>query len=298
MTTFRYCTFRYAGDGLQWRNIGTATEPTQTLVDHCIFENIGGSGMYGTSGCVPTITHCVFGGGIGIFMHGTGPVTIHDTYIHDVSCGIINAGLTGYNQQSMNIDHVTIYNVAMALTGTPQWWTGYGIYCANNAGSMTVTNSIVDRCDLFALKRGSWTVTEDYNCWHTDVGGFEDGTPGAHSLDGSDPLLAAPANGNYRLQAGSPCLSSGSDGTNRGAWQSADTWPAMTIAVHDHYQPAAANKLPLLPNPCRAAIVCAARQRTEFAVRGLDGKPWAGTPGVVLVTDRQSQVSRLVVITE
>jgi uncharacterized repeat protein (TIGR01451 family) len=54
----------------------------------------------------------------------------------------------------------------------------------------------------------------DYNdVWHNAGGDYEGISPGAHDIS-IDPLLADPANGDFHLQPGSPCIDAGDPGSH------------------------------------------------------------------------------------
>lgn len=217
--SIKHAVFEYAQVGVEMKENTAACAPT---IDNCIFRNFSMSAIYGTGGCEPTISYCTFHnlGSSGIFMHGCGTVTIDHCYIYNAPTGIINAGMAEYTQ-TMNINHVTMYNIDMMMSSSPKWWTGYGVYSCNTMYSINVKNSIFVQSTLANMKINGWTSNHNYNCWHTGLLGLmniEDGTPGPNSIE-ADPLFTNAPGGDFSLQAGSPCLNAADDGTHMGAWQ-------------------------------------------------------------------------------
>jgi len=105
---------------------------------------------------------------------------------------------------SSSIDN-TIYNCTTGILETP---SGY---------FEAVVNNIITNCATGM----SWGTTQkrgyiDYNCWNntTDTVNV---TKGDHDIT-ANPLLTDPANGDFTLQSGSPCLDAGMQvGVNQGA---------------------------------------------------------------------------------
>jgi hypothetical protein len=249
-TTFKYCDFSYAQVGLEWRNDAGKTDITRTTVENCTFKHFSMSGMYGTSNCELNLIGCTFEDlkSVGIFMHGSGPVNITDCIINTVSAGIVDAALTGYTNQVMTIDHLTMYNVDMNLASSPTWWTGYGIYCCNTPNqTLNITNSIVSTVSLNGLAKSGFTVNENHNCFNTNVdlgtglGAIQGGTVHATDLE-ADPLFTDAANGDFSLDGASPCLTAGIGGVAMGAVHA-------PIGIHDRTSVTGTRSMELAASP-------------------------------------------------
>lgn len=240
-TTFQYCIFECGNNALDNRgsNANPQTKASNPItVANCTIRTMARSGFYITSAGSPTIRNCVFRDltSSGIFAHGAENVTVENTFIYNVSVGIINVGepTWGWNQK-MTVNHVTIHHVDGDLASTSQWWTGHGIYCSGDSrqkADLSLTNTIISDVTYknnphtqsagpIGLACGAGTETNDYNCWYQ--AGYRNivgGELGAHAVEGN-PLFTNPAGGDFSLKYGSPCLNKASDGTHIGAWQGA-----------------------------------------------------------------------------
>lgn len=231
-TVFKYCTFECGRTLLDFRssNHDSIRAESGILIENCTFRKASFTGIYITSGGSPIIRGCDFYdcGGSAVFGHGAGTVDISYTTMSDVSVAIINAGEPTWGwDQTMYLDHMTIYNIRGAKVAVETWWTGQGIFCSASAtqyGTLTLTNSIIT--DIVweghitaGLVVGLWLVTNDYNCWYntgaTEVSG---GDAGSHALF-ADPLFLNQLNPSEGLAAGSPCVRAADDSTHIGAWQ-------------------------------------------------------------------------------
>lgn len=110
------------------------------------------------------------------------------------TCG--TAGIDINSRQYSNVIGNTIYNCGTGISGT----TG---------DSNSFINNIIDSCTVGA----EWTTETpgnfwDYNCWN-NTDDTELVTAGDHDLLATDPLLNAPATGDFTLQVGSPCFDAG-----------------------------------------------------------------------------------------
>ena len=190
---------------------------------NCKFTNASATaGRYAFYSVTSKLVSCECSSTNGIAIYAEGPDTIINCYVHDSSTGIQSASssakivgnvidtcTTGISYTAATpINHVamqnTIYNCTTGISG-------------GGCTASTFVNNIITGCTTGA----SWTANQtinfwDYNCWNntTDVSNV---TKGPHDIT-ADPLLTDPANGDFTLQAGSPCLDAGAQmGTDQGA---------------------------------------------------------------------------------
>jgi len=166
------------------------------------FENYWGGGIYCMSSS-PTIADCVVtdnyaadsGGGIGCYPFA-GPTIINCNITANTS------PLTGAGIASLRSDP-TIINCTIADNSTTSPSGGGGVSC-NADSDVTITNSILwdNEPDEIYLYNSDLVVT------YCDVAG---GWSGVGNIN-SNPLFVDPANGDYHLDAGSPCIDEGDPG--------------------------------------------------------------------------------------
>jgi parallel beta-helix repeat protein len=226
----KYCSF-INGWGYAFIEFRNPTEPSETsapLIDHCTFTKGSYCSIYITSGGSPTITNCIINNSSsGIFLHGGDDVVIRNTAIYNTGTAIINGSISQF-KQDLVVDHCVIHEVDM--NGPYTWAKGYGIKCLNNAGVLTVTNTIFSQVAGIALKDNNyddplfdvmWTVNNDYNCFYTVGVPTEDFNMGTNSIE-ANPLMTDPNNGDFSLGSGSPCKGAASDGGDIGLWAGAE----------------------------------------------------------------------------
>jgi hypothetical protein len=194
-----------------------------SIMINCKSHNSGAAGSAFTGAGVYTrYIHCegISDGGIAFDPSGDSG-TLISCYAHDSATGYVAIGgadivriygcvadtcTTGVDLGASLGDIIancTIYNCTTGISGS----TAY---------SSTFINNIIKDCTTGA----SWTTATpnnfwDNNCWNntTDVSNV---TKGPNDIT-ADPLLNDPANGDFTLQAGSPCLDAGLQiGANEG----------------------------------------------------------------------------------
>ncbi len=216
-----------AGGGISCWNSASPTITNCTVSENTGNGNGGGISCYGT--CSPTISNCTikgntsgWGGGISCGYSSNPSITnctisentgsLGGGISCDTSCfpTITNCVLSGntagngggvycYSSSSPTIINSTI-------TGNKAGHGG-GIYC-DSTSSSSVKNTILwgdASTEIYLVEGGSITVT------YSDVD--QDGYAGISGNIRQDPLFVDAANGNFSLQATSPCVDAGtSDG--------------------------------------------------------------------------------------
>jgi hypothetical protein len=230
-TVLRYCDIIYAQNGLNINETGTVT--TAPVIDNCTISQTTASGIFGGAFSAPQISNCtIHHTGTGIFVNTAGTFSITNTVIYHVPTGIILAGGAA-PVLNATIDHCTIYDVDMNLTTNPQWWTGYGVFPCNTAGTLTFTNNIVSTVSLYCLAAATgWTFTETNNCFYANIGlgSIQSTVVNGTDLE-TDPLFTDAAGGDFSLDSASPCLTAGSGGSTMGAPVGIHSIPATTARL-------------------------------------------------------------------
>lgn len=217
-SSFTYCIFEYAFNAICIENPAGITGSSSPVIDHVTVRHMSGVGIYATDASNVYVTNSViYDCNSGIFFHGVATTGILNTLIYDVSTGIILPGDAAKSSMNVTIDHITIYNIDSALTSSPTWWTGYGIYTCNDAGVLTLTNSIISEPTDYGLYCGAaWAITENYNCFFGGIGAKENGGAiGASSIE-QDPVFTDANAHDFTLDSSSPCINAASDGFNMG----------------------------------------------------------------------------------
>jgi len=147
-----------------------------------------GGAMYNDFGCSPTLINCLF------------------------------AKNTAHRATAMGCDGSSSPKlVNCTVTDNYAYDVGSGIYTGSylaGANEPTLVNCIVWG------NENQWGGPTDFNVWHENhfyisyslIGqGFTSYGEGVIQEDGADPLFVNPDNGDYRLQAGSPCINTGTN---------------------------------------------------------------------------------------
>ncbi|TEB14272.1 Chitinase A1 precursor [Pelotomaculum sp. FP] len=158
-----------------------------------------GGGMYNNDHSSPTLTNVTFSGNrAGVYGGGmynndsSSPTLTNVTFSGNNSSGF-GGGMTNHYYSSPTLTNVT-------FSGNSASGSGGGMY--NYASSSRLTNCILwgnSGIQIYNTDDSSATVT------YSDIQG---GHPGNGNID-ADPLFVGP--GNLRLQAGSPCINTGSN---------------------------------------------------------------------------------------
>jgi hypothetical protein len=217
-SSMTYCIIEYAFNGICIENPAGITGASTPVVDHVTVRHASGAAMYATDASDVQITNCViYDCESGVFFHGAASAGISNTLIYDVSAGIILAGDAAKSTLDVAVNHLTIYNVDSSLSSSPTWWTGYGIFTCNDPSTLTLTNSIImNPTDYGLYCEGTWTITEDFNCFFGGIGSKENGgAVGANSIE-LDPVFTDASAHDFTLSGSSPCLNAAGDGSNMG----------------------------------------------------------------------------------
>ena len=169
------CTFSGNSANVGGGMVNVSSSPTVT---NCTFggnsATFGGGGMRNISSSSPTVTNCTFSGnragsGGGMRNSSSSSPTVSDCTF---------SGNTAINGNALAFDGNPNFPSGLIMTNCILWDGGDEIW--NNDGSVITIN-------------------------YTDVQG---GWPGTGNID-ADPLFVDPDNGDFRLQAGSPCIDAG-----------------------------------------------------------------------------------------
>lgn len=158
----------------------------------CEAQSVNGYAI-GLNGDAVVVKNCyLHDSAIGVWNNGRDNCQFIANIISDCAVGISDAGVSGAH--SILITQNTFYN------GT----TGLSI---NDGFSFVVTDNI-----FHTFTNGAaWTTEQlsnffDNNCWYN--ASVSNVTKGDHAVN-ADPLLTDPANDDFTLQGGSPCLGAG-----------------------------------------------------------------------------------------
>jgi hypothetical protein len=200
--TVTNCTFDGNGGSMGGGMYNYQSNPTVT---NCTFDgnggSMGGGGMRNASSS-PTVTTCIFSGntanglppadghGGGMDNHNSDAMLTNCTFSGSTAFG------TGGGMRNVGSDP-TVTNCTF-IGNTASFGPGGGMY--NNNSSLMVTNCILWGNVPNEIS-GSAVVA------YSDVQG---GWPGTGNID-SDPMCVDPANGDYRLSPGSPCIDAGNN---------------------------------------------------------------------------------------
>jgi len=223
--TVTNCTFSdnsasFFGGGMRNAN---SSSPTVT---NCTFTGneagLIGGGMHNGSSS-PTVTNCTFTGNSAVFNAGgmsnfanSSPTVTNCTFSGN------SASSSGGGMRNANASSPTVTNCT--FSGNSASSSGGGMY-NDNASSPTVINCTFSGNSAVTDGGGMWNGSTSSptvaNCIlrnnspdeifgpatvaYSDVQG---GYPGIGNID-ADPLFVDPDNGDFRLQAGSPCIDAG-----------------------------------------------------------------------------------------
>ena len=171
------------------------------LTNCTISDNSTTGGIYNYSGTVTVMGSTISGNSAtngGGISNTNGTVTVTNSTI---SVNTADNGGGIYNYRTLaGAESITITNSTIAGNST-------GIY--TSSGTMTINNTIVAGNISGDVFRNAGTLTGNNNLIGNGTGqtSFLDGVNG--SFVGRDPLFVDPANGNYRLAAGSPAIDKG-----------------------------------------------------------------------------------------
>jgi parallel beta-helix repeat protein len=184
-------------------------------VTNCTFSNNlagDGGGMYNDFYSSPTVTNCTFSSNLGDGMQNwdfTSPMVTKCTFFNNSGTGIRNypscSPVITNCIFSSNLGHGIFSQYSSPTITSCTFFGNSGAGIFNLSSSPTITNCILwDNGEEIQNDASVPTVT----C--CDV---QEGYSGLGNID-ADPLFIDPAWGDYRLQAGSPCIDAG---TNEGA---------------------------------------------------------------------------------
>ena len=190
-----------------------------------------GGGFATSSDVTAELTDCVVSGNHGGGVHNYRSVlTMTGSVVSDNEATTYGGALFNNESSTATLTKCTLADNAATSAGG-------GLFNHVDA-TATLTDCIVWGNTPEALYRSSGTIQVDHSC-------IEGGIPAAVADSGDnvsgDPLFVDAANGDYHLQAGSPCIGSASDGWDMGAFTfegglrgeiTTTTWTAESSPYH------------------------------------------------------------------
>ncbi len=174
--------------------IGVIDGGKARIVDNTISENkLSGVRVDGSASEVSVVRNRLSRNqAAGIILGGGTTVIHHNLVTENAATGIsVEQGAT-----------VRVYNNTIIA---PEGAGGRGIYATSNADP--VVNNIIVGYTVGIFKDGSRGI--DYNCTFGNQGyNGPPGTGGQHAIE-ADPVFVDPGNGDFHLQASSPCIDTG-----------------------------------------------------------------------------------------
>lgn len=225
--------------------IWTGTGTSQVAADdypqyvNCKVTNTGADfrtalGLLGTRGSVDSCEIIGPTGTPSSAVNATAGAILNNCYIHDAISGFVNATAGGIIINSVITDCVTGFNPGVngsSAFGNVFYNNTTGIVGETKQGGMFLRNIFAANTTGASWSAANQSAFFDYNIWNntTDRTNVNKGTNGQDV----DPLLVDPANGDFRLQKGSPALGilSGDPGLGYNNYPTIGHWQEKSIGI-------------------------------------------------------------------
>jgi hypothetical protein len=184
---------------------GMNNSNSSLTVTNCMFSgnsaNLGGGGGMDNINSSPTVTNCTFSGntaagGGGMCNVNSSPAVINCTFTGNTAAQN-GGGMSNSFFNSLTVTNCT-FRGNSATNGHALAFDSSNQCCPNE---LLMTNCILWNGGDEIWNNDGSTITINY----TNVQG---GWPGTGNID-ADPMFVDPGNGDYRLQAGTPCIDAG-----------------------------------------------------------------------------------------